>query len=94
VAIGDGDRRQHAAGNVGVKAIVVEEPALTEPHERLVAIPIVRSGDVLSVEAIASCERASRALQVRPDPRAQTCSQNLRVSGSVRQLPVARALVS
>ena len=38
--------------------------------------------------------RFPRAKQVPADQRAQTCSQNLRVSRSVRQRPVTRALVS
>jgi hypothetical protein len=67
VAIGDGERRQHTAGNVAVKAIIIEEPALTEPHERLVAKPMARfcgwrSTDAIvsSVAPVAECQGATR----------------------------------
>ena len=60
-----GDRRRPIgvstlAGNVAVKAILIEEPAPTEPHERMVAAAITRfwrlSMTKAAVPVVASAE--------------------------------------
>jgi hypothetical protein len=79
-----------ANAEAAIPFVATRSSGFAGARDRVVANPIARSNATDNTKAIAGRMRAFRALQVRADSQAQTCSQNLQVSRSVRQLPVAR----